>query len=139
MGWCVAIIRHTHCEKIHTKIPAVCVVSTRIYSGVYFSGIYLFRGVFFQEYIYSEVYFFRNIFIQGFIYSRMFLFSGLFIQGYLYSGIHLFRDIFIQVYIYSGYSYSGVFNFSMCGNSAIGFCSVCACFYCYILSSSQQD
>ena len=109
------------------------------------------QGCIFQEYIYSEVYFFKNIFIQEFIFSGIYLFSGLFIQGCFYSGVYFFKDIYIQGYIYSGIylfrcifiqgidSYSGVFNFSMCGNSAIGFCMVCACLYCYSFSSSQQD
>ena len=94
MGWRVAIICHTHCEKIHTKILclcntifAVCVVSTRIYSG-FFQYIY---SVFFQEYIYSGVYLFKDVFIQWFIYSRIFIFRDTFIQGYIYSGVYLFR------------------------------------------------
>ena len=60
------------------KILAVCVVSTRIYSGVYF-----FRSIFFQEFIYSRMFLFRDLFIQGFIYSGVYLFRGIVIQGCL--------------------------------------------------------
>ena len=86
MGWRVAIIRHTHCEKISHKNPlclcnkffAGCVGSTHNYSGVYF-----FRNIFIQGCFYSEVYLFKDICIQGCIYSGVYLFRGIVIQGCL--------------------------------------------------------
>ena len=79
------------------KILAVCVVSTLIYSGVYF-----FRNIFIQRCIFSGIYLFRSLFFQEYIYSGVYLFKDIYIQGYIYSGIYLFRCIFIQGIVIQG-------------------------------------
>ena len=80
----------TPSEKIHKK-SSVCVLKFLLVvlcphvfiPGLFFSGMYLFRGLFIQGFFYSGIYLFKNICIQGCIYSGLYLFRGLVIQGCL--------------------------------------------------------